>query len=324
MLILSWNVHRKSPDKLIEKIQSENPHIVTLQEITLNQTPEWARQLKKIGLDSHYASGYEGQDKDYQCLIASCWPLTPVDTRWRDCAPYPELLARATVSVAKNQNIDVFTAHMSNGSNHGWKKIDSFHVLSAQLRQADDSPRILTGDFNEPKRFLQSGQLVTWAGEPQQHCGRSKETWPDGRDERRLSEWTDGVLSVLAGPSHHGLRNAYTHLHGIQIPNLVSLYTGNNPRCYDHTFVSRHFTVDECYYHDEWLKQNLSDHAPICTKLSLHTSPSNSTDVRCHRPCQLLRRLRSWLGCATRALANLSRSSGPILALMSVNGRPRR
>ena len=296
MLILSWNVHRKSPDQLIEKIQSEHPHIVTLQEITLNQTAEWASCLEKRGLRYHYASGYKGQVKDYQCLIASCWPLTPVDSRWRDCAPYPELLARATVSVSKDQNIDVFTAHIPNGSNHGWKKIDTFHVLSAQLRQAGDSPRILTGDFNEPKRFLQSGQLVTWDNEPHQHCGRSKKTELDkGHNERRLSEWTDGVLSVLAGPSHHGLRNAYTDLHGIQIPNLVSLYTGNNPRCYDHTFVSRHFTVGKCYYRHEWLKQKLSDHAPICTRLSLHTPPSNSTDIRCHLPCRFLQRLRSWL-----------------------------
>ena len=280
MLILSWNVKRKSPGKLIEKIQSENPHIVTLQEITLNQTPEWASRLEEIDLRYHYASGYKGQSKDYQCLIASCWPLTPVDTRWRDCAPYPELLGRATVSISEKEEVDLFTAHIPNGVNHGWKKIDTFHVLSAQLRQAEDSPRILTGDFNEPKRFLQSGQLVTWGGEPHQHCGRSKKTSPDGPDERLRSEWTDGVLSVLAGPSHHGLRNAYTHLHGIQIPDLVSHYTGPNPRCYDHTFVSRHFTVDECSYRHEWLKQKLSDHAPICTRLSLDTPPSIPSAAR--------------------------------------------
>lgn len=48
MLILSWNVRFKSPKKIIKKIQSEHPDIVTLQEITLNQTNEWVSRLKDI------------------------------------------------------------------------------------------------------------------------------------------------------------------------------------------------------------------------------------------------------------------------------------
>ena len=55
----------------------------------------------------------------------------------------------------------MFTAQIPNGSKYGWKKIDTFHVLSAALRGPDDSPRILTGDLNEPKRFEDSGQIVT-------------------------------------------------------------------------------------------------------------------------------------------------------------------
>ena len=47
----------------------------------------------------------------------------------------------------------MFTVHIPSGSNCGWKKIDTFHVLSATLRGACDSPRILTGDFNEPEMF---------------------------------------------------------------------------------------------------------------------------------------------------------------------------
>ena len=261
-----------------------------MQEITLNQTNQWVSRLKDIDVPYHCVSGYAGQSKGYQCLIASCWPITTVDTSWRDCAPYPELLGRATVTISDQERIDVFTVHIPNGEGHGWQKIETFHVLSAQLRQAKDSPRILTGDFNEPKQYLETGQLVPWGGESPQPCGRSKKTWldKDHDDERRLSEWTDGVLSVLAGPSHHGLRNAYTDLHGFELPHPVSLYTGNNPRCYDHTFVSRHFTVDKCYYRHQWLKDKFSDHAPICTKLTLHTPPSNFSDVRSHKPCQLL------------------------------------
>ena len=60
--------------------------------------------------------------------------------RWRRRAPFPELLARATVSLPDEQDIDVFTAHIPNGSGHGWRKIDTFTVLSATLRRALDSP----------------------------------------------------------------------------------------------------------------------------------------------------------------------------------------
>ena len=116
----------------------------------------------------------DGQIKKCQCLVASRWEVTPDDIGWRRCAPYPELLGRATVSAPDEGDIDVFTAHIPNGSDHGWKKIDTFHVLSAALRGASDKPRILTGDFNEPKLFLRSGQIVPFGGEPHEDCGRSK------------------------------------------------------------------------------------------------------------------------------------------------------
>lgn len=67
----------------------------------------------------------------------------------------------ATISVPGEGDIDVSTAHIPNGSKCGWKKIDPFHVLSAGLRGASDSPRILTGDFSEPELFGESGQIVT-------------------------------------------------------------------------------------------------------------------------------------------------------------------
>ena len=319
MLILSWNVHRKSPDKLIEKIQSENPHIVTLQEITLNQTPEWASGLEKIGLRYHYASGYKGQCKDYQCLIASCWPLTPVDTRWRDCAPYPELLGRATVSISEKEEVDLFTAHIPNGVNHGWKKIDTFHVLSAQLRQAEDSPRILTGDFNEPKRFLQSGQLVTWGGEPRRPCGRSKKTSLDkDHNERRLSEWTDGVLSVLAGPSITACETPIPTstasksptsspttpaptLDATTIPSSrgISLLTNATTAMNGssrNSAITRPSARDFPFTHPRQTP-------PMSVATNLANS-SNASGAGCSSPSSS----------ATRALANLSRSSGPIFA----------
>ena len=227
MLLLSWNVNHWRQEcrltEIVAAIDSVRPHIVTLQEVRSDFADEWTAHLRDISLRHQCWSGFEGQEKSIQCLIASQWKLTPADIGWRRCAPYPELLGRATVSAPDEGDIDVFIAHIPNGSHHGWKKIDTFHVLSAALRGASDKPRILTGDFNEPRLFLSSGQIVTFAGEGDEDCGRSKQTWRDNcGDERPLIEWTNGVLSVLGGAPQHGLRDAFRDLHGFETPTPVT------------------------------------------------------------------------------------------------------
>ena len=45
---------------------------------------------------------------------------------------------------------------------------------------------------------------------------------------------------------------------------------GDGPRCFDHTFVSRHFEVRHASaagYHHEWRRPGLSDHSAMWTKL---------------------------------------------------------
>ena len=198
----------------------------------------------------------------HQCLIASRWKLTPDDIGRPREAPYPESLGRATVSAPGEREIDVFTAHIPNGSGNGWRKIDTFHVLAAELRRANDSPRILTGDFNEPKRFEDSGQIVTFE-ECEVGCWRDQ-----FGDERSRIEWINGVLSVLDGESQHGLRDAYRVRNGFQTPDLVTWGT----RCFDHTFVSEHFRVLACGYYHDWREElKLSDHSPMWVKLGLRT-----------------------------------------------------
>ena len=278
MLILSWNVNHWNQETDLpaktKAIGSVKPDIVTLQEVRSDLANAWAEQLAESELVHAYWSGKAiATEPYYQCLIASRWRVTPVDDRWRFCAPYPELLGRATVSVSEKEEVDVFTAHIPNGKRNGWKKIDTFHVLSAELLQANDSPRILTGDFNEPKLFQESGKIVTFSEELHGDCGRSKETWPDDcGDDRPRVEWTNGVLSVLGGVSHHGLRDAYRDRHGIQKDTLVTFCKGANKKCFDHTFVSRHFEVLDCGYYHKWRHQlKLSDHSPMWGKLRLRT-----------------------------------------------------
>lgn len=288
MLLLSWNVHFQSlPGQLhnvIEAIRSVRPDVVTLQEVKTSLADDMKRRLSDIGLVHACCSGKDApptairklppirslKRKLYQCLIASRWPVMAGGNRWRRRAPFPELLARATVSVPDEEDIDVFTVHIPNGSGNGWRKIDTFNVLSAVLRREIDSPRILTGDFNEPQRFRQSGQIVPFGETIHEDGGTSSRGWYSKYgDRRRRIEWANGVRSVLAGASQHGLRNAYRDLHGVETATPVTHYTTRkNPRCFDHAFVSRHFEVTACGYYHEWRKKGWSDHSAMWTKLS--------------------------------------------------------
>ena len=273
MLLLSWNVNRRRPrDRKGDrpaKIKSVGADVVTLQEVKRSLADEWADHLMNIGLRHQHRSGNNALASSHQCLIASRWEVAPNDIVRPREAPYPESLGRATVSVPDEGDIDVFTAHVPNGSGNGWRKIDTFRALAAELRRAIDSPRILTGDFNEPKRFGEPGQIVTFGEKTRKGGETSTRPWRDQfGDERPLIEWTDGVLSVLDGTSRHRLRDAYRVCNGFQTPDLVTWGT----RCFDHTFVSRHFEVLGCGYYHEWRHQlELSDHSPMWTRLRLRT-----------------------------------------------------
>lgn len=252
MLLLSWNVNRRLPGDLAAKIKSVGPDIVTLQEVHRKRKAEWVAHLQNIGLAYAYWSRRDDSDMRYGCLMASHWKVAPVDSGWRQDAPYPELLGRATVSASKKGEIDMFTAHIPNGSIHGWKKIRTFDVLASTLREASDSPRILTGDFNEPRKFQSAGEIVTW--------------------RKNSIKWRNGVLAVLNGESQHGLRDAYRDCNGYQPPDLFTWKGNKGARgCYDHTFVSRHFEIVNCGYFHEWRKAGLSDHSPMWTELRLRT-----------------------------------------------------
>ncbi len=286
MKVLSWNVNFRPPvdqaGDRTAKIKSKQPDIVTLQEVKVGFSDDWAARLCEIGLRHQYWSGkdiWSGRDipvTRYQCLIASHWELRPDDIRWRSEAPYPELLGWATAKVPEKGDIDVFTVHIPNGVGNGWKKIDTFHVLAAALHGASDSPRILTGDFNEPELFLRSGQIVTFGEKVYEDGETSTRHWRDPLSASRPPiEWRDGVLAVLGGASQHGLRDAYRACNNFEKPSPVThCTTRGNPRCFDHAFVSRHFKVLKCNYYHKWRKKGLSDHSPMWARLGLQSDQS--------------------------------------------------
>ena len=209
MYLLSWNVDQLGASKRLaavaNAIASTAPDIVTLQEVRSQHATKVAEALQGCGLqhvrhshDPPPCSDREVQKK-YHCVIASRWPLIdpPGGDAWRCPAPFPEVLGRILVKTPAG-DIDIFTAHIPHGSGHKWKKIDTFETLAPALRSGGDSPRILTGDFNEPRKFLGSGQILTF-GEKEVNAdgviSAPRGTWRG----RPHADWSEGVRSVLAG-----------------------------------------------------------------------------------------------------------------------------
>lgn len=101
--------------------------------------------------------------------------------------------------------------------------------------------------------------------------GAYTRVWQDElRDKQPLIERTNGVLSALGVASHHGLWDAYRDLRGFEKrATPVTYCTRTNPRCFDHTFGSRHFDVLKCDYYHKWCEQGLSDHLHMWARLRL-------------------------------------------------------
>lgn len=77
---------------------------------------------------------------------------------------------------------------------------------------------------------------------------------------------------MLAGASQHGLRDAYRDLRGYKKIPVTHLTTHGNPRCFDHTFVSRHLDVLACGYFHDWRTSGWSDHSAMWADLRLRAS----------------------------------------------------
>lgn len=276
MKILSWNIRVQGlADRLprvIAAIDGEKPDIVLLQEVGTSMLDALRGQLVDIGLthaiDSHADAPRNQEKQPLPTLIASKWPTVRSDDAWRAKAPYPDAMVRATVQPPDAAAIDVFNVHIPNGSNHGWRKIDTLDVLYGALVLGTDQPRILCGDFNEPKFFRRSGQIVTFGDE---HLVDGAKPWKDRfGTERPCRDWTRGVLQVLAGASSHGLRDVHRTMHGFeQVP--ITHMTKTTPRWFDHGFASRHFELTSAKYRHDWRETGLSDHSALVFEAMLRS-----------------------------------------------------
>ena len=285
MKYLSWNVKHQGLegrlDEIVGAVAEVSPDIVLLQEVAIPLIFRLTQRLKEAGLE-HAVDSIDGapprpaevrkkkQRKGYAVVTASRWPIKRAKDKWRSTAPYPEVMLRAFVEPHDGPAIDVFNVHIPNGAGNGWRKIATLDVLYRALMRAKDKPRVLAGDFNEPREFRSSGQIVPFMVRYREGGGLTiSERIKKDRfgTERTRSEWSTSVLRILAGHVHHGLRDVYRTVHGLQQAPVTHKTTGGNPRCFDHGFVSRHFEVKACGYRHDWRKSRLSDHSALWFEL---------------------------------------------------------
>lgn len=278
--VLSWNVGGRGSTVLGGLSKFSPFQLVTLQEVALNHESDFRQRLEELGLSFfHYSGCREVSHKRFGNVIASCWPLHKVELRYsRKGLPWPQAIAQASVSIGPGADaVSVITAHIPNGVNNGWEKIDTFCALNELARQAKNQPCIVTGDFNEPRYVpLQNGRIVTFG----QDCDAKGayvcwKKWTFRRRTGKGEEWDKAVRSLFEKDEPHGLRHAYWEAHG-RGAMTVSHVTRGQPRWFDHVFVSGDFRVARCDYRHEFRDRRFSDHSAVLAQLVFSRQKSGS------------------------------------------------
>jgi endonuclease/exonuclease/phosphatase family metal-dependent hydrolase len=256
---------------IVAKLAAEAPDVVLLQEVALGPLPDLLRDaLTGIGLGYFVFSGDPSSaEKRYGNVIASRWPVALTPVGWASGAPWPQLLASATVESPFGA-VDFFAAHIPNGSANGWRKIYTFEALAGGLGGAPERPRVVGGDFNEPKYVRATGEIVPFGGveKPNQPVRwDGTRCHPKCKNTHPRARWRDGVLSVLNTDAKHGLRHAWLDRHGYV--EMTTFSTRKSARFFDHILVSKHFAIIDAGYHLDWNISTLSDHAAAWARVEL-------------------------------------------------------
>jgi endonuclease/exonuclease/phosphatase family metal-dependent hydrolase len=269
MLVCTWNVrgiHNIGPRRMAAIVEAmKDADILLLQEVgwSRNQDELLAQALQEAGFTQPVSSCLRGLEKKrYGCMIASKWRIERNDTDWLG-APFKQLIARATVHESNQRAVDVISVHIPNGSGNGVAKPQTFEALSTILRSSPNVPRIVGGDFNEPRSFGVGGMRTF--GQRQREDGSFD---CDGDRFGKPRTWWDAMVrSVLEQEPTLGLRRAFAVKHGVNASE-TSHVVRKQERCFDHLLVSPHFTVDDC----EYLHRVRTDDVPEIGPLSDHSA----------------------------------------------------
>jgi len=266
MRLISWNIGHPTKGQGIEKViralREASPDIVALQEIPRRVPQALLEGLIQMGLQ---VLPPLIPTRGWGLLTASKWPLKPLDGavfeipkdeegfyRGRHPAPDGTPARLLSVRVERPQGMfELYNVHVPPGSQAGWRKIDTLRAVAKRMAVPSALPRILCGDFNEPRTELAGGGVES---------GANYNIY--ARSDR--NRWQTAVESIFVGLPEIGVRDVFRAVHGDRVQNLVShrLRNSGNPRRYDHVFASKVFQPKVACYLPEESCAGISDHAP--------------------------------------------------------------
>jgi exonuclease III len=283
MRVISWNVQGrvKALPEQLKALAERQPDLVALQEVRESTVEPLSAGLQVMGLPfvTESVSFALDQGRKYGLLIASRWPTTQLP--WMDM-PYLERVL--SVQIAGDWGaLELHNAHVPNGENHGWIKVETFEGIYERLARLSALPRVLCGDFNSPQREDPDGHLVTW-GQDLLADGRAVVwgTWEDkaGRVDTGM-RWDRAERLVLTGLATYDLVDAYRSCNGYHVQGRSWWWTGQGKeigRRFDHIFAARSLNAVECQYLDAFRVRGLSDHVPIEVRFE-PTSTSRAGEI---------------------------------------------
>ncbi len=283
--LISWNLAARVQRVEVQGayLSNHKPDIVALQEVTKRTLPILHKLLAAQGLnhitDSFALRSYPSRLKGprrYGEIIATRWPIRQFKRQVFD-SPWPERILSAVIESPYGR-IDLHTAHVPVGSNHGWKKIRTLEAIYDRLSIKSNHLRILCGDFNTPQEERNNGRIITWA---ERENRKGNIVFIPSRGVR----WDQGERRVLSGLNNFNLPDVFRHLHGYKVKQF-SWVSRKRGRRYDHVFASIELNPIECRYLHLARKHGFSDHSPIeaCFQPKLRNSGHVRMDARKKKP----------------------------------------
>jgi len=272
MKIISWNVAHlvyKQKSQLSVLI-SRKPDVIGLQEVTNKTLPLWLEGLKKEGY-LHTISSFDLHDniseligpRKYGILIASRWPLDPIDQSSLKIK-WPERLVSVLIHFPK-MKFEFHVAHIPCGASHGWLKIETFEgIYNFLARKNNKHFRILCGDFNSPQAETPYGEVITW-GQKIRKDGQVRliKRKKGGSGEK----WDAGERSIIEGLADYDLCDIFRLKNGYETQEFSWLLPRKGKiiarRRFDHIFASKALNPVNCRYIHSFREKLLSDHSAI-------------------------------------------------------------
>jgi exonuclease III len=276
--LISLNVLNGGGERIpaqVEALCGYLPDLVALQEVFAMTVAKYRQAFEARGYPYAVDSFSLAPDlsvlsgpRKYGELLISRWPVERLPPRV-DTIPWPERLLSAVVRTPDGE-CEVHAAHIPNGSNHSWLKIETLEGIYATLAHDSDRARILCGDFNLPQLELPDGTVITWGQRKTANGTYVRESEQNGR-------WDQGERNIIVGLAAFDLCDAYRLVNGYAQEDYSWYpYRASGEifgRRFDHIFVSRQLEPIRCVYLHQFRQSvpRLSDHSAVMLETARDT-----------------------------------------------------